>query len=59
MIVGGEGGEAWFGGAWFGGAWLGGFERNLLAPLRASGSKQQLVGLMFAERQQDLLTRKE
>lgn len=49
VIVGGEGG----------GAWLGGFERNLLAPLRAVGSKQRLVGLMFEERRDDLLTLKE
>jgi NADPH:quinone reductase-like Zn-dependent oxidoreductase len=49
VIVGGEGG----------GAWLGGFERNLLAPLRAVGSKQKLIGLMFEERQQDLLTLKD
>lgn len=49
VLVGGEGG----------GAWLGGFERNLLAPLRALGSKQRLIGLMFEERREDLLTLKE
>jgi NADPH:quinone reductase-like Zn-dependent oxidoreductase len=49
VIVGGEGG----------GTWLGGFERNLFAPLRALGSKQKLIGLVFEERREDLLTLKQ
>jgi NADPH:quinone reductase-like Zn-dependent oxidoreductase len=46
VIVGGEGGDAW----------LGGFQRQMLAPLSAAFSKQKLVGLMFEERQEDLVT---
>lgn len=49
VIVGGEGG----------GRWLGGFQRQLFAPVRSLFSEQKLVGLMFKERQQDLLTLKE
>jgi NADPH:quinone reductase-like Zn-dependent oxidoreductase len=49
VIVGGEGGDRW----------LGGFQRQILAPLRALFTKQKLLGLMFKERQQDLLTLKE
>jgi NADPH:quinone reductase-like Zn-dependent oxidoreductase len=49
VLVGGEGG----------GRWLGGFQRQIFAPLRSIGSKQRLVGLVFKERQQHLLTLKE
>ena len=49
VIVGGEGG----------GRWLGGFQRQIFAPLRSLFAKQKLLGLMFDERQQDLLTLKE
>jgi NADPH:quinone reductase-like Zn-dependent oxidoreductase len=49
VIVGGEGGDRW----------LGGFQRQIFAPLRALFTKQKLLGLMFKERQQDLLTLKE
>lgn len=48
VIVGGEGGDRW----------LGGFQRQMLAPLRSLFSRQKLLGLMFEERQQDLLTLK-
>ena len=49
VLVGGEGG----------GRWLGGFQRQIFAPLRAVGSRQRLVGLVFKERQQHLVTLKE
>ncbi len=49
VIVGGEGGDRW----------LGGFQRQIFAPLRSRFAKQKLLGLMFDERQQDLLTLKE
>jgi NADPH:quinone reductase-like Zn-dependent oxidoreductase len=45
VIVGGEGG----------GRWLGGFQRQMLAPLRAVGSRQRLKGLVVRERQELLL----
>lgn len=45
VVVGGEGG----------GRWLGGFLRGMLAPLRAIGSKQRLLGLMPDERKEDLV----
>lgn len=49
VIVGGEGGDHWFGG----------FQRQILASLRAPLAKQKLLAFMFKERQQDLLTLKE
>jgi NADPH:quinone reductase-like Zn-dependent oxidoreductase len=49
VIVGGEGGDRW----------IGGFQRQIFAPLRSLFAKQKLLGLMFEERQQDLLTLKE
>jgi NADPH:quinone reductase-like Zn-dependent oxidoreductase len=49
VIVGGKGGDTW----------LGGFQRQMLAPLRSLFGKQKLRGLMFQERQQDLLTLKQ
>jgi len=49
VIVGGEGGDRW----------MGGFQRQIFAPLRSMFSKQKLIGLMFEERPQDLLTLKE
>jgi NADPH:quinone reductase-like Zn-dependent oxidoreductase len=48
VIVGGEGG----------GPWLGGFQRQIFAPLCSLLGGQKLRGLMFQERQQDLLTLK-
>lgn len=45
VVVGGEGG----------GRLMGGFLRGMLAPLRAIGSKQRLLGLMPDERQADLV----
>lgn len=49
VIVGGEGGDRW----------LGGFHRQIFAPLRSLFTKQKLLGLMFKERQADLLILKE
>lgn len=49
VMVGGEGGDRF----------LGGFQRQILAPLGSLFSKQKLTGLMFEERQQDLLTLKD
>jgi len=49
VMVGGEGGDRW----------MGGFQRQMFAPLRGLFAKQKLLGLMFAERQEDLLTLKE
>lgn len=46
VIVGGEGGDRW----------IGGFQRQMFAPLLSLFAKQKLLGLMFEERQQDLLT---
>jgi NADPH:quinone reductase-like Zn-dependent oxidoreductase len=45
-MVGGEGGDRW----------LGGFQRQIFAPVRSRFTDQKLIGLMFDERQQDLLT---
>ncbi|HEY7724526.1 MAG TPA: NAD(P)-dependent alcohol dehydrogenase [Anaeromyxobacteraceae bacterium] len=49
VMVGGEGGDRW----------LGGFQRQMFAPLRSLFARQKLVGLLFDERQQDLVTLKE
>jgi NADPH:quinone reductase-like Zn-dependent oxidoreductase len=49
VIVGGEGGDRW----------LGGFQRQIFAPLRSRFSEQKLLGLMYKQRQQDLLTLKD
>ncbi len=49
VIVGGEGG----------GSWLGGFQRQMFAPLRSLFGEQKLLGLMFKERQEDLMTLKD
>jgi NADPH:quinone reductase-like Zn-dependent oxidoreductase len=50
VLVGGEGGDRW----------LGGFQRQIFfAPLGSLFGKQKLRGLMFEERQQDLLTLKD
>jgi NADPH:quinone reductase-like Zn-dependent oxidoreductase len=49
VIVGGEGGDRW----------LGGFQRQIFAPLRALFTDQKLTGLMYKERQQDLMTLKD
>lgn len=49
VIVGGEGGDRW----------LGGFHRQIFAPLRSMFSGQKLIGLMFDEKLEDLLTLKE
>jgi NADPH:quinone reductase-like Zn-dependent oxidoreductase len=38
---------------------MGGFQRQMFAPLRALFGQQKLLGLMFAERQEDLLTLKD
>ncbi|MGH3308476.1 MAG: NAD(P)-dependent alcohol dehydrogenase [Nocardioides sp.] len=46
VIVGGEGG----------GRWLGGFQRQLGAPFRSIGRKQKLIGLMYRETQDLLVT---
>jgi NADPH:quinone reductase-like Zn-dependent oxidoreductase len=48
VIVGGEGGGRWFGG----------FQRQLLAPVRSLFGQQKLIGLMFEERGEDLVTLK-
>jgi NADPH:quinone reductase-like Zn-dependent oxidoreductase len=49
VIVGGEGGDRW----------LGGFQRRIFAPLRSLFTEQKLLGLIYNERQQDLLTLKD
>src|SRR5215217_2469802 len=49
VIVGGEGGDRW----------LGGFQRQIFARLRSRFSEQKLLGLMYKQRQQDLLTLKD
>jgi NADPH:quinone reductase-like Zn-dependent oxidoreductase len=46
VMVGGEGG----------GRWLGGFQRQLGAPFRSIGRQQQLIGLMYRETQDLLLS---
>ena len=46
VIVGGEGG----------GRWLGGFQRQLGAPFRSIGRRQKLIGLMYRESQDLLLS---
>jgi NADPH:quinone reductase-like Zn-dependent oxidoreductase len=48
VIVGGGGG----------GRWLDGFQQQIFAPLRSLLGGQKLRGLMFQERQRDLLTLK-
>ncbi len=49
VIVGGEGGDRW----------LGGFQRQMFAPLQSLFAGHKALGLMFKERQEDLVTLKE